>query len=168
MFWNFWRWKTRHFIEPKSWWKYDNYWLLKSSSLELFRDGKYGLFWAKKLMERWLLITDYWLKMITDYWKVLVLNLLETGNRVFFSAKKLMESWYLLIAGKFLFWTFWRWEIRSLFSQNIDANMIFTWLFWAFHDIPVLGKYGFLCSDIMTILPFNELRHLLNMLIKLQ
>ena len=143
LFWTFQRWEIRSFLSQKV-------------------DGKMITdYW-------WLLITDYWLKMITDYWKVLVLNLLETGNRVFFSAKKLMESWYLLIAGKFLFWTFWRWEIRSLFSQNIDANMIFTWLFWAFHDIPGLGKYGFLCSDIMTILPFNELRHLLNMLIKLQ
>ena len=124
---------------------------------------------GKMITDYWrLLITDYWLKMITDYWKVLVFNLLETGNRVFFPVKKLMESWCFLIAEKFLFWTFWRWEIRSLFSQKVDGNMIFTWLFWAFYDIPGLGKYGFLCSDIMKTLPFNELRHLLNMLIKFQ
>ena len=40
-------------FEPKSWSKYDIYWLLKSSSFELFGNGKYGLFWDKKLMERW-------------------------------------------------------------------------------------------------------------------
>ena len=113
MFWNFWRWKTRHFIEPKSWWKYDNYWLLKSSSLELFRDGKYGLFWAKKLMERW----------------------------------------YLLITGKFLFWTFWRWEKRSFFQPRSWWKADIYWLlqsscFELFDD----GKYGlFLAKTLMQI-----------------
>ena len=33
-----------------------------------------------------------------------------------------------------------------LFSQNVDGQMIFTWSFLAFHDIPGLGKYGFSCS----------------------
>ena len=32
---------------PKSWWKDDIYWLLKSSCLELFVDGKYGFFETK-------------------------------------------------------------------------------------------------------------------------
>ena len=41
------------FSEPKGWWKDDIYWLLKSSCFECFGDGKYGLFSAKKLMERW-------------------------------------------------------------------------------------------------------------------
>ena len=44
------------FFDPKSWWKDDIYWLLKSFSFELFGNGKYGLISAKKLMERW-----YWL-----------------------------------------------------------------------------------------------------------
>ena len=57
-------------------------------------------------------------KMIfTDYWKFLVLNFLEIGNTVF--------SW----------------------AKKVDGKMIFTWSFWAFHDIPGLGKYGFSCSD---------------------
>ena len=55
--------------------------------LELFDDGKHGLFWAKKLMEKMI---------FTDYWKVLVLNFSMMGNTIFFSAKKLMERWYLL------------------------------------------------------------------------
>ena len=83
------------FFEPKCWWKYDTYWLLKCSCFELFGDGKYDLFWGKKLMERWyLLVTEKslfwafpWWKMqsflrqkfngkmiFTDYWKVLVLG----------------------------------------------------------------------------------------------
>ena len=61
------------FFEPKSWWKDDIYWLLKSSCFELFRDRKYGL----------------------------------------------------------------------SFSQKVDGKMVFTWSFWAFHDIPGLGKYVF-------------------------
>ena len=97
----------------------------------------------------------------------------EMGNAVFSWAKKLMEIWYLLITGKFLFWTFQRWEIRSFLSQEIDGKMVFTgywevlaldfsvmgntvffqpkrwwkddikWSFWAFYDIPGRGKYGF-------------------------
>ena len=52
MFWTFRRWEIRYLFEPKSWWKDHIYQLLKSSCFELFRDGKYGLFWAKKLMEK--------------------------------------------------------------------------------------------------------------------
>ena len=131
--------------------------------------------------------------IFTDYWKGLVLTFSEMGNTVFFWAKKLTEIWYLLITGKFLFWTFRWWEIRSFFesrswwkddiywllrsscfelfgdgkyglffSQKVDGKMIFTWSFWAFHDIPGLGKDGFLCSDdlqcstVLAHLPFLE------------
>ena len=56
--------------------------------------------------------------VFTDYWKVLVLTFSEMGNTVFSWAKKLMEIWYLLITGKFLFWTFRWWEIRSFFESR--------------------------------------------------
>ena len=52
LFWTFWEWERWSFFDPKSWWKDDIYWLLKSSCFELFGDGKYGPFWAKKFMER--------------------------------------------------------------------------------------------------------------------
>ena len=52
LFWTFRWWEIRYFFEPKSWWKDHIYQLLKSSCFELFRDEKYGLFWAKKLMEK--------------------------------------------------------------------------------------------------------------------
>ena len=81
--------------------------------------------------------------IFTDYWKGLVLNFSVMGNTVFFWVKKLMERWYLLVTEKFLFWTFRWWEIRSFFSQNVDGKMIYTSPFWAFHDIPGPGKYGF-------------------------
>ena len=118
--------------------------------------------------------------IFTDYWKVLVLTFSEMGNTIFSWAKKLTEIWYLLITGKFLFWTFWWWEIRSFLSQEVDGKiifagywevivlnflvmgirsffsqkvygkMIFTWSFWAFYDIPGPWKYGFSGSNIST------------------
>ena len=63
-----------------------------------------------------------------------------------FRVKKLIEIWYLLITEKFLFWIFWWRGIRFFFSQKVDGNMIFSWSFWAFNDIPEFRKYGFLCS----------------------
>ena len=64
--------------------------------------------------------------ILTDYWKVFVLNFLEMGNTFFFGDKKLVERWYLLITEKFLFWTFREWEIRSFLRQKVDRKMIFT------------------------------------------
>ena len=106
------------FFEPKSWWKDDIYWLLKSSCFELFDDGKYGLFFEwRSWWKRWyLLITEKFLfwtfrwweiryflsqevdgKIIfTGYREVLVLNFSVMGKYDLFSAKKLMERWYLL------------------------------------------------------------------------
>ena len=107
--------------------------LLKSSCFDLFRNGKYGLFLSQKVNGKII---------FTDYWKVLVLNFSVMGNTVFFWVKKLMERWYLLVTEKFLFGTFRWWEI-PLLSQKVYGKMIFTWSFWAFHDIPELGKYGF-------------------------
>ena len=116
--------------------EYHVYWLLNRSCFEFFGDGKYGLFWAKNLIEKWnLLITKKFL-FWTFWWEKI---------RVW--VKKLIERWYLLITENFLFWTFpWR-EIQSFFSQEADEKMIFTWSFWAFHDIPGIGKYGFFCSQ---------------------
>ena len=37
------------FFEPKSWWKDDIYWLLKSSCFLLSVDEKYGLFLGKEV-----------------------------------------------------------------------------------------------------------------------
>ena len=74
LFWTFRRWELRSFFQPKSWWKYDIYWLLKSSSFELFGDGKYILFLlAKKLMERLYLLGLFELSMIFQ----------DLGNMVF-------------------------------------------------------------------------------------
>ena len=67
LFWAFRGRKTRSFFEAKSWWKVDIYQLLKSSCFELFHDGKCGLIWDKKLVERWyLLITEKFMFWATE------------------------------------------------------------------------------------------------------
>ena len=130
--------------------EYHVYWLLKSSCFELSRDGKYGLFWAKKLMERlYLLITGkflfwtflkweirYFLSLknsgkmnFTGYWKVLVLNFLEMGNAVFFWSGKLIQRWYLL--GLF--------ELSKIF-QDLE-NIVFCAVNFPTHCPPGNAKY---------------------------
>ena len=89
------------FFESKSWWKDYIYWLLKSICFELFGDGKYGLFWVKKLVEKMNLFWTF------CWWKY----------DLFFELK----SWWKMIftvTEKFLFWTFWWWEIRLFFSAK--------------------------------------------------
>ena len=67
LFWTFRGRKIRSFFEAKSWWKDDIYQLLKSSCFELFHDGKCGLIWDKKLVERWyLLITEKFMFWATE------------------------------------------------------------------------------------------------------
>ena len=108
LFWTFWGWEIRSFFEPKSWWKDDIYWLLKSSCVEVFGDWKYRLFWVKMLLEKWYLLINEKLfswtfrrweirsilsqkvdgKMIfTGYWKCLLFNISVMGNTVFFKSK---------------------------------------------------------------------------------
>ena len=71
LFWTFRRWEMRSFFEPKSWWKDDIYWLLKSSCFELFRDKKYSLFLSQKVDERWhLLITEKFLFWTFRWWVI--------------------------------------------------------------------------------------------------
>ena len=48
LFWTFRWWEIRSFFESRSWWK-DIYWLLRSSCLKLFGDGKYGLFFSQNV-----------------------------------------------------------------------------------------------------------------------
>ena len=67
LFWTFRGRKIRSFFEAKSWWKDDIYQLLKSPCFELFHDGKCGLIWDKKLVERWyLLITEKFMFWATE------------------------------------------------------------------------------------------------------
>ena len=103
---------------------------------DLFGNGKYGIFLSQKVDGKII---------FTDYWKVLVLIFSGMENAVSFWAKKLMERWYLLITEKFLFWTFWWWEIRSFFQSRSwwkdDIYLVFLSFPW------YSRKYGFWRSE---------------------
>ena len=60
LFWTFRRWEIRYLFEPKSWWKDDIYWLLKSSCFELFGDGKYGICLSIKVAEKMIFTWSFW------------------------------------------------------------------------------------------------------------
>ena len=105
------------FFEPKRWWKYDIYWLLKSSCFGRFGNGKYALFLRQKVNEKMI---------FTDYWNVLVLNFSGKENTVFFWGKKLIERLCLPITEKLLFWAFPWLKMRSFFQQKVNRKMIFT------------------------------------------
>ena len=95
------------FFGPKSWWKDDIYWLLKSSCFELFGDGKYGRFLSQKVDGKMI---------FTNYWKVLVLNFSVMGNTVFFSQK---------VDGKMIFtWSFWAfYDIPELEKYGFSCSV---------------------------------------------
>ena len=72
LFWTFRRWEIRSFFKPKSWWKDDIYWLLKSSYfgpwkvlvLNFSERGNTVFIWAKMLMESWYLLGPFELSKI--------------------------------------------------------------------------------------------------------
>ena len=60
--------RNTDFFEPKSRWKDDIYWLLKSSCIELFNDGKSVFF---ELIERWcLMVTKKFLFWTFQWWEI--------------------------------------------------------------------------------------------------
>ena len=104
--------KERDIFEPKSWWKYDIYWLLKSSCFNLFENGKYSLFLSQKVDGN---------MMFTDYWKGLVLNFSVVGNTVFFSAKAFIQRYIYVFFFSFL-WYSRTWEIWFFAQCQLIVN----------------------------------------------
>ena len=95
---------------------------------------------------------SWWRMIFTNYWKVLVLNCFKMGNTIFFWTKKLMKDDIYWLLKSSYFELFVDGKCSLFLSQKIDGKMIFTWSFWAFHDIPGLGKYGFSCSVVIKFL----------------
>ena len=124
-------------FEPKSSWKYDIYWLLKSSCFDLSRIGNTVFFGAKKLIERrYLLITEEFLFWTFRWWEI----------RSFFESRSWWKDDIYWLLKSSCFELFGDGKYGLFFSQKVDGKMIFTWPFWAFHHIPGLGKYGFFRS----------------------
>ena len=101
---------------------------------EDFRIWKIWSFWAKILIGRRNL-------QITE--KFIVLNFSEIWNTVSFEPKSLMkeEIYWLLKSSCFQLSDDGKYDLFVI--QKSDGKMIFTWSFWAFHDIPGLGENVF-------------------------
>ena len=112
------------------------YWLLKSSCFKLSGDRKYDLFLSKKVYGNMIFI---------DYWKVLVLNFSEMRNTVFFEAERWWKDYNHWLLKRSCFEIFGDGKYIFL-SQKADGKRMFTWSFWAFHDIPGFEKHAFSCS----------------------
>ena len=98
-------------------------WLLKSFSFEFFWGGKYGLFWAERLMEIWYFliakkflfwtfpewkIRSFFRQKVVKRWYDWLMNcyyfeFFGDGKYGIFWSKKLMERWYLPVTKKFFF-----------------------------------------------------------------
>ena len=105
-------------FEPKSWWKYDIYWLLKSSCFNLFGNGKYGLFLSQEVDGKMI---------FTGYWEVLVLNFSVMGNTVFFQSKSWWKDDIYVVFLSFLWysrtweiWFFGQWYVDGI-SENLQS-----------------------------------------------
>ena len=84
--------------------------------------------------------------IFTNYWKVLVLTFSGIGNTVFFEPKGWWKDDICWLLRSYCSELFGDGKYGLFFTQEVDGKIIFTWYFWAFHDIPGLGIYGFLCS----------------------
>ena len=88
--------EIRSFFEPKSWQKYDIYWLLEIPCFELFGDWKYSLFWVKKLMKRlYLLVTEKFLFWTFRWWEI----------RSFFQPKIWLKDYIYVVFLSFLWYS---------------------------------------------------------------
>ena len=155
-------------FEPKYWLKDDIYWLLKSSCFELFDDGKYGLFLSQEDDGK-MIFTGYWKVLVLNFsmmgntvffksrrwWKRWYL--LATEKFLFWTFRWWEIRSFLSQEGDGkddIYWLlksscfelFGGGKYGLFLSQEVDGKIIFTWSFWAFHNIPGPGKYGFSCS----------------------
>ena len=138
LFWPLRKWEIRSLFELKK--LMERWYLLitKSSSFELFGDGKYGLFLSQEVDGK-MIFTDYWEVLVLTFrkWEIrsfLSQKLMERqylliterssfelfsdGKYGLFWVKKLIERWYLLVTEKFLFLTFQLWKTRSFFQSK--------------------------------------------------
>ena len=110
LFWIFREWKIRSFLERKSWWNDDIYWLLKSAYFELFRDRKHGPFLGQKVNAKMMIFTDYWKVLSLRYQKGLVLKFSVMRNRAFLAKSWCKGNIYLVFLS--LLWYSRTWETR--------------------------------------------------------
>ena len=123
--------------------EYHVHWSMKGSCFEIFGDGKFGLFWAKKLME----------DVLTDHGKVLVLNISEMGNTVFFEPYWDEDDIYWLLKSS-CFELFGDGKYGLSLSQNLDKRWWLPGLFELSMIFQDFGNMVFLCSKLRCNIDF--------------
>ena len=84
------------------------YWLLKRHCFEFFGGGKYGLFWAKKLMQ-----------ILYSLLKSSCFELFGNGRYGLFLRQKVNEKMIFTNYWVFLFWTFWGEKYGLFWGKNL-------------------------------------------------
>ena len=147
LFWTVHCWEIRSFFEPKSWWKDDIYWLLKSSCFVIFGDGQYGLFISQNVYGKMIFTWSFWV-----FHDILGLGKYDfLCSAVYDSKKDLYRLQTLLDQGKLKhFWDHWHIkEIKAvliLILKELHASQVPNWfLLWCFfHYIVSCAKESFL------------------------
>ena len=116
LFWSFREWEIRSSLRQNVDGKviFNIYWLLRSSCFELFGDGKYGLFSARKLMERWYLLGLFELSMIFQDLRNMVFCAVLACDTA--TAKNMGWLWWLLQ------WWWSYWVVRGLSKARLGST----------------------------------------------
>ena len=109
LFWTFWWWETRSFLNQKFYEKmiFTDYWI-KNYCFKFFCDEKYGLFLSQKVDAK---------MMYTAYWKILVLYQEALSLKFFFFSQR--------VNGNMIFtWFFFNfpWFAKNVFSCSTWCN----------------------------------------------
>ena len=96
---------------------YHVYCSLKGSYFQIFGDRKYGLFSSQKVDGKMI---------VTEYWKVLVLNFSKMGYTVFFGPKNWWKDDIYWLLESSCFELFGDGKYGLFFSEKIDKKMVFT------------------------------------------
>ena len=86
---------------------------------------------------------EIWCILITE--KFLFWSFRESKIRSFFEPKSWWKDDIYVLLKSSYFELFGDRKYGLFLSEEVDGKMIFTCSFLAFHQIPGLGKYGFLC-----------------------
>ena len=97
-----------------------------------------------------------WNSMLTDHWKVLVLNFSEMDNMVFLWAKALIEKWYVFGVSEFsmIFQDLWNMILRAVSFkipqfqlvgssafQSMESQCITIFLLWCLLHVTTQGYW---------------------------
>ena len=123
---------------------FTDYW--KVLVLNFSMMGNTVFFESRSWWKRWyLLITEKFLFWTFRWWEILS----------FFESRSWWKDDIYWLTRSSCFELFGDGKYDLFFIKTVDGKMIFTWSFWAFHDIPGATKYGF-SRNVMTLKALYE------------